>query len=74
MPVMKIRMVCVVLGFLFSIFSVTAQTSINTSSAAQFPRLVQFSGMLKDANGKALTGVVGVTFALYSKPSGGAPL
>src|SRR5260370_7720201 len=71
---MKIRIGCVVLGFLSLAFSLAAQTSGSAGSTAQLPRLVKFSGTLKDANGNALTGVVGVTFALYSEPSGGAPL
>ncbi len=38
------------------------------------PRLVKFSGVLKDPAGKPLVGVQGVTFALYKEPQGGAPL
>jgi trimeric autotransporter adhesin len=38
------------------------------------PSLINFSGVLADANGKPLTGVVGVTFYLYAGPEGGAPL
>jgi hypothetical protein len=38
------------------------------------PRLVMYSGVAKDASGKPLTGIVGVTFALYSAQDGGAPL
>src|SRR5271167_2471184 len=49
-----------------------AQTSTQTASA--LPRLVRFGGTAKDGNGNPLTGVVGVTFALYSEPTGGAPL
>src|SRR5260370_5269676 len=71
---MKIRIGCVVLGFLALALSLAAQTSGSAGSTAQLPRLVKFSGTLKDANGNALTGGVGVTFALYSEPSGGAPL
>ena len=49
-----------------------AQTLPQTSSA--LPRLVRFGGVVKDLNGTPLTGVVGVTFALYSEQTGGAPL
>ena len=35
-------------------------------------RQVQFSGVLQDAAGNALTGVQGVTFALYAEQTGGA--
>jgi len=38
------------------------------------PPLVSFSGVLTDLNGKPLTGIVGVTFALYNESQGGAPL
>ncbi|MBI3935284.1 MAG: hypothetical protein HY316_11395, partial [Acidobacteria bacterium] len=38
------------------------------------PRLVRFNGVLQDAAGNALTGVQGVTFALYAEQAGGAPL
>jgi len=45
-----------------------------TIAAAQLPRLVKFSGTLKDINGNPLTTITGVTFALYSQQNGGAPL
>jgi hypothetical protein len=45
-----------------------------TSSAAVVPPLVSFSGLLTDLNGKPISGVVGVTFALYKDSQGGAPL
>jgi len=38
------------------------------------PRLVKFAGTLKDELGKARTGVVGVTFAIYKDQEGGAAL
>ncbi|HUE01707.1 MAG TPA: hypothetical protein VMR62_19200 [Bryobacteraceae bacterium] len=38
------------------------------------PRLVKFSGNLTATNGQPLTGVIGVTFALYEEEQGGAPL
>jgi hypothetical protein len=86
MSSMKIRSACVSLGFsslvlsfvlslvLSAVLPLAAQTSSSAGSTAQLPRLVKFSATLKDANGNALTGVVGITFALYSEPSGGAPL
>jgi trimeric autotransporter adhesin len=73
---MKRRIACVLVAFLSLIFSVApltlAQTSAQTASA--LPRLVRFGGTVKDLNGSPLTGVVGVTFALYSEKTGGAPL
>ncbi|MFI5057412.1 MAG: hypothetical protein ACHQLQ_04440 [Candidatus Acidiferrales bacterium] len=38
------------------------------------PRLIKFSGMLKDRKGEAKTGVVAVTFAIYADQEGGIPL
>lgn len=38
------------------------------------PNLVRFNGSLTDSSGKPLSGVVGVTFALYKDEQGGAPL
>jgi hypothetical protein len=49
-----------------------AQTPTETASA--LPRLVRFGGTVRDASGNPLTGVVGITFALYSEQSGGAAL
>lgn len=41
---------------------------------AVVPPLVKFNGTLTDANGKPLTGTVGVTFSLYKDIQGGAAL
>ena len=49
-----------------------AQTPTETASA--LPRLVRFGGTVKDLNGSPLTGVVGITFALYSEQTGGSAL
>ena len=45
-----------------------------TAQGASVPRLVQFSGVLKDQAGATLSGVQGVTFALYKEQSSGAAL
>lgn len=45
----------------------------NAGNAA-VPTLVNFSGTLRDASGKPLSGVVGVTFTLYTNEQGGSPL
>jgi hypothetical protein len=49
-----------------------AQPAAKTNTAV--PRLVKFSGTLTDGGGKPLSGVVGVTFALYQEQEGGAPV
>ena len=73
---MKLRIVCLVVAVLTLSFSLPpltlAQTSTQTTSA--LPRLVRFGGTAKDLNGGPMTGVVGITFALYSEQSGGVPL
>jgi hypothetical protein len=73
---MKLRAACLVIVFLSMTVSLVpltvAQTTAETASA--LPRLVRFSGATKDLNGNPLTGVVGITFALYSEQTGGAAL
>jgi hypothetical protein len=43
-------------------------------SEAVVPALVNFSGVVRDPNGKPMTEIVGVTFSLYKESQGGAPL
>src|SRR6202050_4150374 len=73
---MKLRLACVVAGFLSLVLSLSpltvAQTSAQTASA--LPRLVRFGGTAKDLNSNPLSGVVNVTFVFYSEKTGGAPL
>jgi len=38
------------------------------------PRLVKFSGRAVDDNGKTLSGIAGLTFAIYREQQGGVPL
>ena len=45
-----------------------------STCVAHVPRLVKYSGTLKDSTGNPLTGVVGMTFSVYSDSTGGAPL
>jgi hypothetical protein len=69
---MKLRFACVVIGLLSLVSLTVAQTS--TPNTSSLPRLVRFGGTVKDLNGNPLTGVVGITFALYAEKTGGAPL
>jgi hypothetical protein len=71
---MKRRIGYVVVGFLLFVLSIAAQTASSGSTATPVPPLVNFNGVLADANGKPLTGTVGVTFYLYQDQQGGAPL
>ncbi len=38
------------------------------------PRLVNYAGVAKDENGKAMKGVFGATFAVYADQDGGSPM
>jgi hypothetical protein len=62
----------------FAIFALTILVATPLLRAQQqasvVPTLVNFSGVLTDANGKPLTGTVGATFFLYKDQQGGAPL
>src|SRR5205809_5199225 len=49
-------------------------SGVSRTSSISGPRVMKFSGTLKDANGLPLTGIVGVTFSLYANEQGGAPL
>jgi hypothetical protein len=53
---------------------VAAQQPAASAGSAIVPPVVKFSGVLKDANGKAVSGVAGVIFLLYLDEQGGAPL
>jgi hypothetical protein len=64
---------------LFCLLSSAQQAAVTNvgatnSTNAVVPPLVKFSGTLNDVSGKPLTGVIGVTFALYKEEQGGAPL
>ena len=55
----------------------TASASATTTSIsdnATVPRLIRFSGVAHDENGKPLGGVVGITFSFYAEETGGAAL
>jgi len=73
---MKLRIGCVIVGLLSVALSMgpltVAQKPAETGS--RLPRLVRFGGTVKDLNGNPRTGVVGITFALYSEQTGGPAL
>src|SRR6266571_6742898 len=49
-------------------------SGVSRTSPISGPRLMKFSGTLKDGNGAPLTGMAGITFSLYANEQGGAPL
>jgi hypothetical protein len=71
---MKLRVACVVAGFLSFVVSLAAQTSGSSPASAQVPPLIQFSNVASDEGGNTLSGVVSVTFSLYANQRGGEPL
>ncbi|HUA15329.1 MAG TPA: tail fiber domain-containing protein [Verrucomicrobiae bacterium] len=62
--------VCLALGGLAQ----TAVISAPVSSTAAVPNVINYSGVLADLNGRALSGIQGVTFLLYSSQQGGTPV
>jgi trimeric autotransporter adhesin len=72
---MKLRIGCVAVGFLLFVLSMAAQTSGSSPASAQVPPpLIQFSNVATDEGGTTLSGVVSITFSLYSNQQGGEPL
>jgi hypothetical protein len=53
--------------------TVAAQQSTSASASA-VPNLITYGGVLKDAGGRVLVTLTGVTFLLYRDQQGGAPL
>jgi len=51
-----------------------AQQPASSSHQPAVPRLVNFSGRAVEVSGKAISGVAGVTFAIYKDQSDGSPL
>ncbi len=70
---MKLRISCVVVGFLLFVLSLAAQTA-GSPASTQVPPLIQFSNVATDEGGNSLSGVVSLTFSLYSSQQGGEPL
>jgi hypothetical protein len=58
----------------FSILPAVAQQPAAVSANTVVPSMVNFSGVLTDANGKAMPGAVGAIFSLYKESQGGSPL
>ena len=51
-----------------------ASSEVSSPSTAIVPRLIKFSGTLLDAENRPMTGLLGVTFALYAQQTGSAAL
>jgi trimeric autotransporter adhesin len=72
---MKFRIVCVVVGCLLLVVSLASQTpAANLAASVQVPPLIQFSNVATDEGGNTLSGVVSITFSLYTAQQGNEPL
>ena len=69
----RVEMVALFMLLCCSLFG-QAQQTVATSTNVVVPTLVSFSGVLTGSNGRPLTSITGVTFALYAEQEGGAPL
>jgi len=73
-PFLPIRLVVLICLTAFTMAQQTAPTPATSSAATVVPNVINYSGVLTDFNGKALSGIQGVTFLLYDSEQGGAPL
>jgi hypothetical protein len=70
-----LRIISAIAGFLVvSSLIVVAQVIDRNSAPLQVPPLIQFSNIASDEGGNTLSGVVSITFSLYSSQQGGKPL
>jgi len=67
---LKVSIFCALLSVSF----MNAQQLASSPSSSAVPRFVNFSGKAADAQGKTITGIAGVTFAIYKDQSEGAAL
>ena len=71
---LKSYILCVLIA-MCAVTSTQSQTvNTTTAKASVVPNLMKFSGTASDLNNKPMSGVVGVTFALYKDQQGGVPL
>lgn len=75
--ILKLSLSAAVCGLAIAAAAQTANVSAATATAtatSTIPRLINYSGILKNFDGKTLTTISGVTFLLYKDEQGGAPL
>ena len=72
---MRLRFACVLIAFLSSALSLSAQTASAAPASSQVPPpLIQFSNVATDEGGNSMSGAVSITFSLYTAQQGGEPL
>jgi hypothetical protein len=69
-----LRFALIVATLLLALSSLGLTQNTATSTAVSVPRLIKFSGVVKDEAGAPKTGVLGITFAFYKDQQGGTPL
>jgi hypothetical protein len=70
---MHVGFVCLMLSMGYA-QAAAQQTAPANSGAAVVPQLVNYSGVATNAQGKAISGIAGVSFAIYSEQYEGSPL
>jgi trimeric autotransporter adhesin len=68
------RRVLWVAALSFTLFSMMSPMLAQLSPSTAVPQLISYSGVLKDAAGRAVSGTSGVTFLIYKDEAGGSPL
>lgn len=68
------RSVHMLAGIALVCSSLFAQESSSSSAAPTVPRVVNFSGIALDVQGKTISGIAGATFAIYKEQYEGSPL
>src|SRR5580698_906543 len=74
MDFVKTLLLCCALSLLVSAATAAQESVASSATAAVVPRLVNFAGVAIYEQGKPVTGIVGMTFAIYNAQEGGAPL
>jgi len=69
-----VSVLSIVLVFALAVASAAQSATTSPSQEVSVPRLMKFSGTVRDEAGHARSGVIGITFALYKDQQGGAPL
>jgi hypothetical protein len=71
---LKLTFAAAVCSLSIAAIAETTYVSVTTATTSAVPRLINYSGVLKNSEGKTLTTITGVTFLLYKNEQGGAPL
>jgi len=71
---LTIGILCLLISLSGVLMAQSQSANASPIKASVVPNLVRFSGTANDLNSKPLSGVVGITFALYKDQLGGTPL